>query len=74
MSNQTSVYQVAERVEQLLVRYEELQRANQLLSDQVVRLAVERDTLTERIDTARLRIDTLLEQLHQAFAAGKTNA
>ena len=55
--------QIAERVERLLVRHEEVQRTNALLQDQVNALTRERDALKSRLTTARTRLDALLEQL-----------
>ena len=55
--------QIAERVERLLVRHEEIQRTNALLQDQVDALTRERDTLKSRLGAARTRLDALLEQL-----------
>jgi cell division protein ZapB len=55
--------QIAERVERLLVRYEELQRTNALLAQQVEVLAAERDSLKSRLAAARARVDALLERL-----------
>lgn len=55
--------QIAERVERLLVRHEEVQRTNALLQDQVDALTRERDALKSRLAAARTRIDALLEQL-----------
>jgi uncharacterized protein (TIGR02449 family) len=54
---------LVERVERLLVRYEELQRTNALLSEQVELLTQERDSLKSRLSAARLRVDALLERL-----------
>ena len=54
---------VLERVERLLVRYEELKRTNDLLSDQVETLTQERDSLKSRLQAARSRIDGLLDRL-----------
>jgi cell division protein ZapB len=71
MSNQTQIDQIADRVERLLVRYEELQRTNALLSDQVEALAQERDSLKSRLSAARARVDALLERLPEATAAQK---
>ena len=71
MSNQTQIDQIADRVERLLVRYEELQRTNALLSDQVEALAQERDSLKSRLGAARARVDALLERLPEATAAQK---
>ena len=55
--------QIAERVERLLVRHEEVQRTNALLQDQVDALTRERDTLKSRLVAARTRLDALLDQL-----------
>jgi cell division septum initiation protein DivIVA len=55
--------QIAERVERLLVRHEEVQRTNALLQDQVNALTRERDALKSRLAAARTRLDALLEQL-----------
>ncbi|MFM8609837.1 MAG: DUF904 domain-containing protein [Burkholderiaceae bacterium] len=55
--------QLAEHVDRLLVRYEELQRTNALLSAQVETLTQERDSLKSRLSAARNRIDALLERL-----------
>ena len=55
--------QIAERVERLLVRHEEVQRTNALLQDQVDALTRERDALKSRLTAARTRLDALLEQL-----------
>jgi cell division protein ZapB len=70
MSNQPQIDQIAARVERLLVRYEELQRTNALLSAQVNALAHERDSLKSRLGAARARVEALLERLPEATAAG----
>jgi len=57
------VDQIAERIERLLVRYEELQRTNALLTEQVEALTHERDSLKSRLAAARSRVDALLERL-----------
>ena len=69
MSNQYQIDQIAERVERLLVRYEELQRTNALLSAQVETLAQERDSLKSRLGAARARVDALLERLPEAMGS-----
>lgn len=66
MSNQSQIDQIAERVERLLVRYEELQRTNALLGAQVESLTQERDSLKSRLGAARARVDALLERLPDA--------
>ncbi|WP_213954244.1 MULTISPECIES: DUF904 domain-containing protein [unclassified Variovorax] len=55
--------QIAERVERLLVRHEEVQRTNALLQEQVDALTRERDALKARLTAARTRIDAMLERL-----------
>ena len=69
MSKPTQIDQIAERVERLLIRYEELQRTNLLLGAQVDSLAQERDSLKSRLGAARARVDALLERLPEATAA-----
>ena len=63
MASATQIEQIAERVERLLVRYEELQRTNALLAQQVEVLTSERDSLKSRLAAARARVDALLERL-----------
>jgi uncharacterized protein (TIGR02449 family) len=55
--------QIAERVERLLVRHEEVQRTNALLQAQVEAVTRERDALRSRLTAARARIDAVLERL-----------
>ena len=55
--------QIAERVERLLVRHEEIRRTNALLLEQVEALTRERDALKSRLAAARTRIDAVLERL-----------
>ncbi|MDD5336457.1 MAG: DUF904 domain-containing protein [Rhodoferax sp.] len=71
MSNQSQIDQIAERVERLLLRYQELQRTNVLLSAQVDTLTQERDSLKSRLGAARARVDALLERLPEATAVRK---
>ena len=71
MANQTHIDQIAERVERLLVRYDELQRTNALLTHQVEALTQERDTLKSRLGAARARVDALLDKLPEAAATPK---
>jgi len=70
MSNPPQIDQITERVERLLVRYEELQRTNALLCAQVDTLSQERDSLKSRLSAARARVDALLERLPDAATAG----
>ena len=60
--------QIAERVDRLLLRYEELLRTNALLSAEVETLVHERDSLKSRLSAARLRVETLLERLPELAA------
>ncbi|HAL40652.1 MAG TPA: DUF904 domain-containing protein [Polaromonas sp.] len=68
MSNQNQIDQITERVERLLLRYEELQRTNALLGEQVGVLTHERDSLKSRLSAARARVDALLERLPESSA------
>ena len=54
---------LAERVERLVLRHEELKRTATLLEQQVALLQGERDNLRSRLSAARARIDVLLERL-----------
>ena len=71
MPHQVQLEQIAERVERLLVRYEELQRTNALLTTQVEALAQERDSLKSRLGAARARVDALLERLPETTSSSK---
>lgn len=55
--------EVAERVERLLLRHDELQRTNQLLAEQVRVLTQDRDSLRSRLSAARARVEALIERL-----------
>ena len=68
MSNPIQIEQITERVERLLLRYEELQRTNALLADQVSVLTHERDSLQSRLSAARSRVEALLERLPESGA------
>jgi cell division protein ZapB len=54
---------LAERIDRLVLRHEELQRTNALLEQQLRTLGAERDSLRSRLSAARARIDALLERL-----------
>jgi uncharacterized coiled-coil DUF342 family protein len=69
MSQTNLIEQLVERVERLLVRYEELQRTNELLSDQMQEITAERDQLKQRLGAARARVDTLLERIAEPSEA-----
>ncbi|WP_343630496.1 cell division protein ZapB [Roseateles sp.] len=59
----SSINDLVDRVERLLVRHEELKRTNSLLEQQVQALTLERDSLRSRLSAARSRIDALLDRL-----------
>jgi cell division protein ZapB len=59
----TQFHDLADRVDRLVLRHEELKRTNALLAQEVSALAAERDSLRSRLGAARLRIDALLERL-----------
>lgn len=63
MASLSPLDQIAERVERLLVRHEQLQRTNELMAEQVAALTQERDSLRSRLQAARHRIDALIERL-----------
>ncbi|MBH1978963.1 MAG: DUF904 domain-containing protein [Comamonadaceae bacterium] len=63
MASLSPLDQIAERVERLLVRHEQLQRTNELMAEQVAALTQERDSLRSRLQAARARVDSLIERL-----------
>lgn len=71
MSQTQLIDQIAERVERLLLRHEELQRTNALLTSQMQALTQERDLLRSRLTAARQRIDVLIDRLPQDAAVTK---
>ncbi|MFD1711225.1 DUF904 domain-containing protein [Ottowia sp. GY511] len=73
MTTPPLIEQIAERVERLLVRHEELQRTNDLLAQQVQALTQERDSLKSRLMAARARVDSLIDRLPDV-AAGRVGS
>jgi uncharacterized protein (TIGR02449 family) len=59
----TKLQELADRVERLVLRHEELKRTNALLAQEAAALSAERDNLRSRLAAARARIDALLERL-----------
>ncbi|MFL6661493.1 MAG: DUF904 domain-containing protein [Rhizobacter sp.] len=55
--------ELAERVERLLLRLDEVKRTTVLLEQQLAAVTHERDSLRSRLNAARGRIDALLERL-----------
>ncbi len=74
MTSNRHIEQLTDRVERLLLRHEELQRTNALLTEQVGLLQAERDSLKSRLLAARARIDALLERLPAAAGATTDSA
>jgi uncharacterized protein (TIGR02449 family) len=72
MSELSQIDLINERVDRLLLRYEELTRTNALLYQQIDTLTQERDSLKSRLNAARSRVDALLERLPNV-AGGPTH-
>ena len=62
-STMSKIDELAERVEHLLLRHEELKRTNGLLQQQLAAVTSDRDGLRSRLAAARARIDALLDRL-----------
>ena len=73
MANPTQIDQITERVERLLLRYEELLRTNALLEKRLANLTLERDSLQSRLSAARARVDALLDRLPDSNANANAN-
>ncbi len=54
---------LAERVDRLVLRHEELKRAHVLTAQQLAAVSAERDSLRSRLAAARARVDALLARL-----------
>lgn len=59
----SKIQELADGVERLLLRHEELKRTHDLLVQQLESVTLERDNLRSRLNAARGRIDTLLQRL-----------
>ena len=59
----TKLHDLAERVDRLVLRHEELKRTSQLMEQQLQSVSAERDSLKSRLAAARARIDALLARL-----------
>jgi cell division protein ZapB len=59
----STMQDLADRVERLLVRHEELKRTSELMEQQLITVSAERDGLRSRLAAARSRIDALLLRL-----------
>ena len=65
---------LAERVDRLVLRHQELKRTAALMANQLVTVTSERDSLRSRLSAARLRVDALLERLPADAPAEKAAA
>jgi cell division protein ZapB len=74
MADPNHIEQLADRVERLLLRYDEVQRTNALLQDQVAQLTAERDSLKSRLSAARARVDALLERLPESGTSSPSSS
>ncbi len=54
---------LAERVDRLVLRHQELKRSSALIEQQLTAVSAERDSLRSRLAAARSRIDALLERI-----------
>ena len=66
----TQLHDLAERVDRLLLRHEELERTTKLLQRQLEALSVELDQLKSRLGVARTRVDELLARLPASSTEG----
>jgi chromosome segregation ATPase len=67
----SNLHDLAERVDRLVLRHEELQRTSALIEQQLAAVTIERDSLRSRLSAARARIDALLARL-PADTSGET--
>ena len=66
--------ELADRVERLLLRHDELLRIKAVLESQLAVVSHERDSLRSRLNAARSRIDALLARLPTEAAAVPSSA
>ena len=59
----SNLHDLADRVERMLLRHDELKRTNALLNQELASVTAERDQLKSRLGAARSRIDALLDRL-----------
>jgi uncharacterized protein (TIGR02449 family) len=62
---------LAERIDRLVLRHEELKRTAALMEQQLAAVTAERDSLRSRLAAARSRIDALLTRLPAEAKAGQ---
>ena len=59
----SNLQDLAERIDRLVLRHEELERTSTLIEQQLAVVTSERDSLRSRLAAARARIDALLARL-----------
>jgi len=59
----SNLQDLAERIDRLVLRHEELKRTSTLIEEQLNAATAERDSLRSRLAAARGRIDALLARL-----------
>ena len=64
-----TLQELADRIERLVLRHDELKRTNALLEEKLASVGSERDNLKSRLAAARARIDALLERLPAGAAS-----
>lgn len=70
----SNLHDLADRVERMLLRHDELKRTNALLNQELAAVAAERDQLKSRLGAARSRIDALLDRLPPSVTDAKDRA
>jgi chromosome segregation ATPase len=65
---------LAERIDRLVLRHEELKRTSALIEQELAAVTTERDSLRSRLAAARSRIDALLARLPSARDAAADSA
>jgi uncharacterized protein (TIGR02449 family) len=66
-----NLHDLAERIDRLVLRHEELKRTGALMEQQLAAVTAERDSLRSRLAAARSRIDALLSRLPAEVKAGE---
>ena len=67
-----TLQELADRIERLVLRHDELKRTNALLEEKLSIVGSERDSLKSRLGAARARIDALLERLPAGSSSNGT--
>ena len=66
-----NLHDLAERIDRLVLRHEELKRTGALMEQQLAAVTAERDSLRSRLAAARSRIDALLARLPDEVKDGE---